>query len=285
MSPRCRGRGRRAHAQAVEPRQGAVPRGRVHQGRSHRLLRPDRARDAAPTSATGASPCAGSRMASTPGRSSRSAARRTGRTGSARAPGPGDRGGAIDYCRLADLRQPRVGGQPGRARDPRADGPSRRHRRPGDGRVRPRSRCARRRCASAPRSGCWIRDVLDGIGLEGLAKTSGSKGMQLYVPVNRPGSPTRGRRRSPSRWRRRWRSTTPDKVVSNMRKDLRGGKVFIDWSQNSRHKTTVAVYSLRARPRPTVSTPVTWDEVADGGRRRPADVRGIHGAGASRRVR
>ena len=53
----------------------------------------------------------------------------------------------------------------------------------------------------------------------------------------------------------------PDHVVSNMKKSVRKGKVFVDWSQNSRHKTTVAVYSLRARPHPTVSTPVTWDEV------------------------
>jgi bifunctional non-homologous end joining protein LigD len=52
-----------------------------------------------------------------------------------------------------------------------------------------------------------------------------------------------------------------DRVLSNMRKELRKGKIFIDWSQNSRHKTTIGAYSLRARPRPTVSTPVTWDEV------------------------
>jgi bifunctional non-homologous end joining protein LigD len=55
----------------------------------------------------------------------------------------------------------------------------------------------------------------------------------------------------------------PDEVTSVMTKSLRPGKVFIDWSQNSRHKTTVAAYSLRARPTPTVSTPVTWDEVSD----------------------
>ena len=54
----------------------------------------------------------------------------------------------------------------------------------------------------------------------------------------------------------------PERVVSNMSKELRRGKVLIDWSQNSRHKTTVCAYSLRARPHPTVSTPVTWDEVA-----------------------
>ncbi|MDQ3646799.1 MAG: ATP-dependent DNA ligase, partial [Actinomycetota bacterium] len=53
----------------------------------------------------------------------------------------------------------------------------------------------------------------------------------------------------------------PDEVVSSMKKDLRPGKVLIDWSQNDEHKTTVSVYSLRAKARPTVSTPVTWDEV------------------------
>jgi bifunctional non-homologous end joining protein LigD len=56
-------------------------------------------------------------------------------------------------------------------------------------------------------------------------------------------------------------STYPDRVTSIMRKDLRGGKIFVDWSQNDQHKTTIAVYSLRAREYPTVSTPVTWDEV------------------------
>jgi bifunctional non-homologous end joining protein LigD len=55
----------------------------------------------------------------------------------------------------------------------------------------------------------------------------------------------------------------PDTLVAEVGTEKRVGKVFIDWSQNSRHKTTVAVYSLRARPRPTVSTPVTWDEVEE----------------------
>jgi bifunctional non-homologous end joining protein LigD len=53
----------------------------------------------------------------------------------------------------------------------------------------------------------------------------------------------------------------PERVVSRQRKDLRGGKVLVDWSQNDEHKTTVNVYSTRAREQPTVSTPVTWDEV------------------------
>jgi len=106
-----------------------------------------------------------------------------------------------------------------------------------------------------------IRDVLDGLGgLQSLAKTSGSKGMQVYVPLN-----TRHTHEHCSDFALAVAQVLekhhPDRVTSMMKKAARPGKVFIDWSQNSRHKTTVAVYSLRARPRPTVSTPVTWDEV------------------------
>jgi bifunctional non-homologous end joining protein LigD len=106
----------------------------------------------------------------------------------------------------------------------------------------------------------WVRDTLAGVGLECFPKTSGSKGLQVYLPVN---TPTTFEATS-------WFAHTlaqalekghPDRVVSVMRKELRKGKVFVDWSQNSRHKTTVCAYSLRARSRPTVSTPVTWDEV------------------------
>jgi bifunctional non-homologous end joining protein LigD len=110
--------------------------------------------------------------------------------------------------------------------------------------------------------GLELRDVLAGIGLECLAKTSGSKGMQLYVPLNAPHTHdhTSGFAHAVARVLEKHR---PDEVTSVMTKALRPGKVFIDWSQNSRHKTTVAVYSLRARPQPTVSTPVSWDEVSD----------------------
>ena len=110
--------------------------------------------------------------------------------------------------------------------------------------------------------GLELRDVLAGIGLECLAKTSGSKGMQLYVPLNSPHTHdhTSEFAHAVARVLEKHR---PDDVTSVMTKALRPGKVFIDWSQNSCHKTTVAVYSLRARPRPTVSTPVTWDEVSD----------------------
>jgi bifunctional non-homologous end joining protein LigD len=106
-----------------------------------------------------------------------------------------------------------------------------------------------------------IRDVLDGLGLDVLVKTSGSKGLQAYVPLNVPGH-THGQTAAFAQAvAQLLEKQDPKRVTSVMRKDLRGGKVFIDWSQNSRHKTTVCAYSLRARPRPTVSTPVTWDEV------------------------
>jgi bifunctional non-homologous end joining protein LigD len=112
-----------------------------------------------------------------------------------------------------------------------------------------------------------IRDVLDDLaGLRCLAKTSGSKGMQLYVPLNRPHTHEHCSSFALAA-AQVLEKHHGDRVTSVMTKAVRPGKVFIDWSQNSRHKTTVAVYSLRARPRPTVSTPVTWEEVeaaADG---------------------
>ena len=111
-----------------------------------------------------------------------------------------------------------------------------------------------------------VRHVLDGLGLVGFPKTSGSKGMQVYVPLNTPHTHKEASAFALAVAQLLERAH-PDHVVSNMKKSLRKGKVLVDWSQNSRHKTTVAVYSLRARPHPTVSTPVTWDEVeaaADG---------------------
>ena len=106
-----------------------------------------------------------------------------------------------------------------------------------------------------------IREVLDGLGLSSCAKSSGSKGMQLYAPLNTPATydATKGFALAVARLMEKRR---PKEVVSEMRKELRRGKVFIDWSQNDEHKTTVSVYSLRAMPTPTVSCPLTWDEVA-----------------------
>ena len=108
--------------------------------------------------------------------------------------------------------------------------------------------------------GLWLRHVLDSLGLECFAKSSGSKGLQVYLPLNTPADYelTAGFSRTLAQV---MEQQHPDRCVSLQRKDLRVGKVLIDWSQNSRHKTTVCAYSLRARPRPTVSTPVTWEEV------------------------
>jgi bifunctional non-homologous end joining protein LigD len=103
----------------------------------------------------------------------------------------------------------------------------------------------------------WIVDLLGEENV--LAKTSGSKGLQLYLPVKRM-TWDRAHERS-HEIAQTIENDHPERVVSIMRKSLRSGKVLIDWSQNSPSKTTVAAYSLRARPEPTVSTPVTWDEV------------------------
>jgi len=174
--------------------------------------------------------------------------------------GPGDRGGAIDYCRLSDVPSV-VWAANLAALELHA----------------PMARCAdietpcmvvfdldpgepaaMTECAEV---GLWIRDVLEGLGLECFPKTSGSKGLQVYVPVN--GQPLTHEQASSFAHAvaQALEKHHADAVVSNMSKQVRKGKVFIDWSQNSRHKTTICAYSLRARPYPTVSTPVTWDEV------------------------
>jgi len=108
--------------------------------------------------------------------------------------------------------------------------------------------------------GLWVRGVFSKLGLESFAKTSGSKGLQLYVPLNTPVSydDTKSFAHELARVLERQH---PELVVSDMKKALRVGKILVDWSQNDDHKTTICVYSLRAKERPTVSTPVTWDEV------------------------
>jgi bifunctional non-homologous end joining protein LigD len=105
-----------------------------------------------------------------------------------------------------------------------------------------------------------LRGLFDQLGLESLAKTSGSKGLQVYVPLNTP-IDYRVTKPFARRVAELLEQRMPDLVVSRMTKRLRPGKVLVDWSQNDEHKTTVTVYSLRARERPTASTPVTWDEV------------------------
>jgi bifunctional non-homologous end joining protein LigD len=105
-----------------------------------------------------------------------------------------------------------------------------------------------------------LRAVFAHIGMEAFPKTSGSKGMQVYVPLNTPVTYERTRAFShgiAQLLERRLGGL----VVSDMKKELRKGKVLVDWSQNAQHKTTVCAYSLRALPQPTVSTPLTWEEV------------------------
>ncbi len=105
------------------------------------------------------------------------------------------------------------------------------------------------------------REVLDSVGLRGWCKTSGSKGLQLYVPLNTPGVTHDGAADFALAVGQVLERQLPGAVTTVMAKAQRPGKIFVDWSQNAFHKTTIAPYSLRARPEPTVSTPVDWDEV------------------------
>lgn len=108
--------------------------------------------------------------------------------------------------------------------------------------------------------GVWVRDIFAALGLKSFAKTSGSKGLQIYVPLNTPVTyyETKPFAHALARLLER---RNPKLVVSEMKKSLRTGKIFVDWSQNDDHKTTICVYSLRAKEGPTVSAPVSWDEV------------------------
>jgi bifunctional non-homologous end joining protein LigD len=105
-----------------------------------------------------------------------------------------------------------------------------------------------------------LRDLFAELGLECFAKHSGSKGIQVYVPLNT--AVTYERTKSYARAvAQALERSEPERVVSKQDRKLRKGKVLVDWSQNDYSKTTVAVYSLRCRPRPWVSMPLTWDEV------------------------
>jgi bifunctional non-homologous end joining protein LigD len=107
-----------------------------------------------------------------------------------------------------------------------------------------------------------FREYFRKAGLESVAKTSGNKGMQLYVPLNTPTT-----YEETKSWARglaeAFEAQFPELFVSEMKKSLRDGKVFVDWSQNDANKTTISVYSLRAVARPRVSTPISWAEIAD----------------------
>ena len=174
-------------------------------------------------------------------------------------PGPGDRGGVIRYCCLdepaalvwaANLASIEIHAPMARAVDIDAPTMVVFDLDPGE----PATICE---CCIVARE---IRAVLSSVGLEAWPKTSGSKGLQLYVPLNAPHTHEHASSFALAVAQLLERQL-PQLVVSDMAKAKRVGKVLVDWSQNSRHKTTVAPYSLRAKAQPTVSTPVTWDEV------------------------
>ncbi|MET0512365.1 MAG: non-homologous end-joining DNA ligase [Thermoleophilaceae bacterium] len=109
-----------------------------------------------------------------------------------------------------------------------------------------------------------LRDALGQVGLQSVPKTSGSKGIQVYVPLNTDDVDyDHGTKLLSQALARHLEAAHPKLIVSQQKKELRRGKVLIDWSQNDEHKTTVCVYSLRARERPTVSAPLGWEELED----------------------
>jgi len=177
-------------------------------------------------------------------------------------PGPGDRGGAIEYCCLdevaalawtANMAALEIHAPMARGED--IDAPTMVVFDLDPGEPATIIEC----CQVA----LDVADVLDTIGLAAWPKTSGSKGLQLYVPLNTPHTQEHAGSFAHA-VAQLLEKQHPDRVLSVMTKKLRKGKVFIDWSQNTRHKTTIAPYSLRGLDRPTVSTPLGWDEVSDG---------------------
>ena len=119
--------------------------------------------------------------------------------------------------------------------------------------------------------GMWVREIFEHFGLQSFPKTSGSKGLQIYIPLQ---TPTSYDQTKPFAYAlaRLLEQQHPELVVSDMKKALRNGKVLVDWSQNDEHKTTISIYSLRARERPTVSTPVTWQEVEQALKKKDAGI-------------
>lgn len=123
--------------------------------------------------------------------------------------------------------------------------------------------------------GLWLREILETMKLRSFAKTSGSKGLQLYVPLNT--SVTYDQTKALSHALAEFLEREhPKLVVSKMAKALRTGKIFVDWSQNDEHKTTICVYSLRAKDEPTASTPVTWEEVEETVKKKKANPLVFH---------
>lgn len=131
--------------------------------------------------------------------------------------------------------------------------------------------------------GLWVKELFEGLGLKSFAKTSGSKGLQVYVPLNTAVTYDRTKEFAHA-VALKLENAHPEVVVSKMLKSLRTGKVLVDWSQNDEHKTTVNVYSLRAKAQPTVSTPVTWDEVATALKKKKKDLLSFEAEAVIKRI-
>ncbi len=129
----------------------------------------------------------------------------------------------------------------------------------------------------------WIKAMFEGLNLKSFAKTSGSKGLQLVVPLN---TATNYEKTKPFAHAvaQTLELRFPKAVVSKMQKTLRKGRVLVDWSQNDEHKTTVGVYSLRAKQAPMVSMPVTWEEVAKAYKKKKSSLLSFDAAAALKRV-
>jgi len=128
-----------------------------------------------------------------------------------------------------------------------------------------------------------LRKAFEELGLTAYPKTSGSKGLQVYVPLNTRTTSEKTRAFALA-MAQHLQEVLPDLVLVDMKRKLRKGKVFVDWSQNSPSKTTVAVYSLRAKESPSVSTPITWDEVAACARKKKAAMLVFNPAEVLKRV-
>jgi bifunctional non-homologous end joining protein LigD len=115
----------------------------------------------------------------------------------------------------------------------------------------------------------WLKGLFEALKMVSFVKTSGSKGLQVYIPINSATTYDKTKAFSHA-IAELLESQRPEMVVSKMQKNLRSGKVLVDWSQNDDHKTTVNVYSLRAKDYPAVSTPVSWEEVESVVRKRNA---------------
>ena len=171
------------------------------------------------------------------------------------------RGKPIDYILAEDLADARVAGEPGGDRAARAAGAGRGSGAPDGGGVRPRPGRAGGDRGVLPRGDAATRRVRRAWASRASPRRPGSKGLQVYIPLNHDGTSYEQTKPFAKTVAELLEQAEPELVVSRMTRARRTGKVLIDWSQNDARKTTVCAYSLRASERPTASTPVEWEEV------------------------